>query len=79
MYCDNSVAMFFSKNDRYFKGAKYMKLKYFFVKEEVQKQKMSIENININLMIVDHLKKGLLPRTFIEHIENIDIIVIKDG
>ena len=56
-----------------------MKLKYFFVKEEVQKQKMSIENININLMIVDHLKKGLLPGTFIEHIENIDIIVIKDG
>jgi hypothetical protein len=35
IYCDNSVAVFFSKNDRYSNGAKYMELKYFDVKEEV--------------------------------------------
>ena len=38
-YCDNSVAVFFSKNDKYYKGVKLMKLKYFVVKEEVQKHK----------------------------------------
>ncbi|XP_075102326.1 secreted RxLR effector protein 161-like [Nicotiana tabacum] len=37
IYCDNSAAIFFSKNDKYSKGAKHMELKYFTVKEEVQK------------------------------------------
>ena len=38
IYCDNAAAVFFSKNDRYSNGAKHMELKYFAVKEEVQKQ-----------------------------------------
>ncbi|KAA0067411.1 Retrovirus-related Pol polyprotein from transposon TNT 1-94 [Cucumis melo var. makuwa] len=37
IYCDNSAAVFFSKNDKYSKGVKHMELKYFTVKEEVQK------------------------------------------
>nr|XP_016485164.1 PREDICTED: uncharacterized protein LOC107805613 [Nicotiana tabacum] len=36
-YCDNSAVVFFSKNDKYSKGAKYTELKYFTIKEEVQK------------------------------------------
>ena len=39
IYYDNSAAIFFSKNDKYSKGAKQMELKYIVVKEEVQKQK----------------------------------------
>ena len=35
MYCDKSAGVFFSKNDKYSKGAKHMELKYFVVKEEV--------------------------------------------
>ena len=38
IYCDNSAAVFFSKNDKYSKGAKHMELKYLIVKEDVQKQ-----------------------------------------
>ncbi|XP_070040671.1 secreted RxLR effector protein 161-like [Nicotiana tomentosiformis] len=34
IYCDNSAV---SRNNKYSKGAKYMELKYFTVKEEVQK------------------------------------------
>ena len=33
--CDNSVAVFFSRNDKYSKGAKHMEIKYLSVKEEV--------------------------------------------
>ena len=62
MYCDNSVAIF-CKNDKYSKGDKHMELKYFVVKEEVQKQRVSMEHISTNLMIVDPLNKGLLPKT----------------
>ncbi|KAJ1379632.1 hypothetical protein SESBI_46739 [Sesbania bispinosa] len=38
IYYDNFAAVFFSKNDKYSKGAKHMDLKYLSVKEEVQKQ-----------------------------------------
>ena len=34
IYCDNSAAVFFSKNNKYSKGAKHMELKYFAIKEE---------------------------------------------
>ena len=55
-----------------------MKLRYFVVKEEVQKQRVSIEHISTNLMIVDPLTKELLSKTFIEHVESMGIIVIDD-
>ena len=48
------------------------------MKEEVQKQRVSRENISTNLMIVDPLTKGLLPNTFIKHVVNMGLVVIKD-
>ena len=36
-----------------------MELKYFTIKEEIQKQKVFIEHIRIDLMIVDPLTKCL--------------------
>ena len=74
IYCDNSAAVFFSKNDKYSKGAKHMELKYFAVKEEVQKQRVSIEQISTNLMIADPLTKGLPPKTFIGHVERMGLM-----
>ena len=35
IYCDNSAAVFFSKNNKYSNGTKHMELKYLTVKEEV--------------------------------------------
>ena len=55
-----------------------MKLKYFVVKEEIQKQRESIKHIKINFMIADLLTKGLTPKIFIERVENMNIIVIDD-
>ena len=40
IYCDNFVAIFFSKNDKYSNCAKHMELKYLTVKEKVQKQQV---------------------------------------
>jgi len=39
---------------------------------------MSIEYISTNLMIDGRLTKGLPPKTFIEHVESMNIIVIDD-
>ena len=73
IYCDNSAAVFFSKNDKYSKGAKHMELKYFAVKEEVQKKRVSIEHISTELMIADPLTKGLSPKTFKEHVNRMGL------
>jgi len=70
IYCYNSVAIFFSKNDKYSKGAKHMELKYFAVKEEVQKRRVSIEHISTDLMIANPLIKGLLPKLYASHVKN---------
>jgi len=78
MYCDNSAIVFFSKNDKYSKGDKHMELKYFAMKEKVQKKRVSIEYFSTNFMILDPLTKGLLPKTFIELVESMSIIVIDD-
>ena len=51
-----------------------MEIKYFAVKEEVQKQRVSIEHISTNLMIADPLTKGLSPKTFNEHVESMGIL-----
>ena len=67
IYCHNFVVVFFSTNNKYFKGAKLMKLKYFVVKEEVQKQNVSINYISSKLMIAYLLTKGLPPKTFNNH------------
>ena len=72
--CDNYAAIFFSKNDKYSKGAKHMDLKYLSVKDEMQKHKVSIEYIGIDMMIADSLTKGLPPKIFIGHVERMGII-----
>lgn len=51
-----------------------MDLKYLSFKEEVQKQKVSIEHIGTNLMVTDPLTKGLPPMTYIGHVERMGII-----
>ena len=73
IYCDNTAAVFFSKNDKYSKGAKHMDLKFLTVKEEVQNRRVSIQHIGTELMIADPLTKGLPPKTFSGHVNHMGI------
>ena len=50
-----------------------MKLEYFVIKEEVYKQRMFIEHVQTEFMIVDSLTKGLQPRTFKKHVQRIGL------
>ena len=74
IYCDNATTVFFSKNDRYTKGAKHMDLKYLSVKEDVQNQRVQIVHIDTHDMIADPLTKGLAPKTFIDHISKMGVV-----
>ena len=50
-----------------------MELKYFVVKEEVNKQRVLIDHIKTDLMVVDPLTKGLQPNLLKEHIHKIGL------
>ena len=73
IYCDNSTTIFFSKNNKFSKGAKHMELKYFAVKEEVHKQRVFIKHISTNSLVAIPLTKGLPPKKFNEHAERMGI------
>ncbi|GAA0183715.1 hypothetical protein LIER_31080 [Lithospermum erythrorhizon] len=73
IYCDNVASVFFSKNDKYYCGAKHIDLKYLAVKEDLRERRISIEHISTRLMIADLLIKGLQPKTFNEHVERMGI------
>ncbi|KAL6323845.1 hypothetical protein AAG906_005840 [Vitis piasezkii] len=74
IYCDNTATVFFSKNGKFSSGSKHMDLKYLVVKERVQKQQVSIENIRTTLMVADPLTKGLPPKAYLEHVMRMGLL-----
>ena len=78
LYCDNTAAVFFSKNDRYSQGANRLELKFLVVKEHVKERRVSIEHISTQLLIADPLTKGLTPKTFNEHVERMGLGLVSD-
>ena len=74
IYCDNTATVFFSKNGKFSSGSKHMDLKYLVVKERVQKQQVSIENIRTTLMVADLLTKGLPPKAYLEHVMRMGLL-----
>ena len=50
-----------------------MDRKFFIVKEEIQKQRVYLEHISTDLMIVDPRTKGLPPKTFTKHAPRLDL------
>ena len=73
IYCDNTTTIFFSKNDQYSKGVKHMELKYFSVKEEIQKHKVTIEHISTKLMIDDPLTKYYRPKPLLNMLKKMGL------
>ena len=74
IFCDNTTAVFFSKNDKYSSGPKHIEIKYLVVRERVQKQQVSIENLSTTMMIVDTLTKALRCKIFKEYVLRIWLI-----
>ena len=64
IYCDNSVAVFMTKNNKSGSRIKHINIKYLVVRERVKEKKVIIEHISIELMIDDPLTKGMPPLKF---------------
>lgn len=57
-----NYAVFFFKNDKHSIGDKHIELKYFAVKENVQKQSLCTEHIRTELVLTDPLTRGFQPK-----------------
>ena len=73
LYCYNSVAVFLTKNYKSGSQSKYINIKYLSIKECVSENKVVIEDMSTELMIVDPLTKGMPPKQFKYHVINMGL------
>ena len=73
-YCDNSVVVWFSKNNKTIGGSKHIDIKYLVVREKVQNGVVSIEHIKNTLMLADPLTKGLSPKLFMDYVARMGLV-----
>ena len=74
IYCDNSAAVLFSKNNKSSSGSKHIEIKYLVVRGFVKKRDVEIEHIRTDAMIADPLTKGLPPGIFRAHVANMGVV-----
>ena len=68
LYCDNSDAVVMAKNNKSGSQSKHIDIKYLAIREHVKEDKVVIEHISTESMIVDPLTKGMLPKYFKDHV-----------
>ena len=68
IFCDNSAAVFFAKNNKSGSRSKYIDIKYLAIRERVKDNKVVIEHISTELMIADPLTKGMPPFKFKDNV-----------
>jgi hypothetical protein len=74
IFCDNSAAVFHTKNNKTSSGSKHLELKYLTVRDLVKDDTIVVEHIDTNSMLADPLTKGLRPIVFKSHIGNMGIV-----
>ena len=68
MYYDNEPAEFYAHNNKSSGAAKYIDIKFYVIKEQIQDQTISLEYMSTKKMLADSLTKVLPPNVFKEHL-----------
>ncbi|KAL6342898.1 hypothetical protein AAG906_016917 [Vitis piasezkii] len=74
LFCDNYVAVTFSKNTRSTSRSKHIDVKFYFVKEKVVESLIDIEHMSTKGMLADPLTKGLPIVVFHEHVSQMGLL-----
>ena len=74
LFCDNSVAVAFSKNTRSISRSKHIDVKFYFVKEKVTESLIDIEHMSRKGMLADPLTKGLPIIVFHEQVSQMGLL-----
>ncbi|XP_033516008.1 secreted RxLR effector protein 161-like [Nicotiana tomentosiformis] len=73
IFCDNSIAVFFSKNNKSGSRSKHIDIKYLMIRDYVKKQDVSFEHVSTTLMIVDPITKGLPANVFKDRVTHMGL------
>jgi hypothetical protein len=73
LYCDNEPAVLYAHSNKKTKAAKHINIRFYVVKEKIQDQTISLEQISTKKMIADPLTKGLPPSVFREHLASMGL------
>ena len=73
LYCDNSATVFMAKNNKSGSRSKHIDIKYLAIRERVKEKKLVIEHISTESMLDDPLTKGMPPKYFKDHIEQMGL------
>ena len=59
IFWDSNASMFYTKNNKIYRGSKHLDLKYLTVKDLVKDGSIVVDHVNTNSMLADPLTKGL--------------------
>ena len=79
IFCDNSAAVFFTKNNKRSTNSKHIDLKYYSVRERVKHGEIEIAHIGTDLQLADPFTKALQVATFQKHAASIGILPTLDA
>ena len=74
IYCDNTVAVHFSQNNRSFTRSKHFDIKFLFVREKFLDYQTRIEHTVTKNMLADPLTKGLFVGVFQNHVTHMGVV-----
>ena len=74
MYCDNNAMMSFSNNLKGTPGEMYIDVKYFVVKEKVEKDLITVVHTPTYNMVANPLTKALLIGIFEDHVSRMGLL-----
>jgi hypothetical protein len=79
VFCDNSAAVFFVKNNKRSTNSKHIDLKYYSVRERVKHGEIEIVKIDTNSQLADPFTKALQVATFQKHATEIGVLPSLDA
>ena len=78
IYCDNTIDVHFSQNNRSATHSKHFDIKYLFVREKVREFQTRIEYTATEHMLADPLTKGLPIGVYQRHVTHMGLVKFFD-
>ena len=78
MYCDNTAAVFFTKNNKRSSGSRNIDVKYFSVRENVRDKEIEVLKISTKDQLADPFTKALPVECFKKHVKAMGLINPRD-
>jgi hypothetical protein len=74
IFCDNSAAVFFFKNNKSGSRSKHIDIEYLSVRDNIKRHEVFIEHISTKSMVANPMTKGLPVKQFKGHVDHMRLV-----